>query len=75
MNRTRLVKFIYTTYLQKSTLHSLAGRVLFSAAYNMSQSGLGTGGSSEEDRRPICGQFDSEGWVVGLHDYVTSMKD
>ena len=41
----------------------------------MSQSGLGIGGSSEDDRRPIYGQFDSEGWVVGLRDYVTSMKD
>ena len=75
MKQTRLVKFIYTIYLQKSTLHaSLAGSVHFSAAYNMSQSGLRTGSSLEEEQ-PIYSQFDSKGWVVGLRDYVTSMKD
>ena len=43
-------------------------------AYNMSQSGLGTVSSLEDDMRPIYGQFDSEGWVPGLRDYVTLMK-
>ena len=75
MKRTRLVKFIYTIYLQKSTLHSLAGRVRFSAAYNMSQSDLGTGGPSGEDEPPIIGHFHPKGFVCGLRDYITSMKD
>ena len=41
----------------------------------MSQSGLGTGGPSGEDKRPIVGHFDSKDFVCGLCDYVTSMKD
>ena len=43
----------------------------------MSQSGLGSGSSLEDDKWPkiFYGQFDSEGWVAGLCDYVTSMKD
>ena len=43
----------------------------------MSQSGLGTGSSLEDDKRPkiFYGQFDSEGWVTGVREYVTSMKD
>ena len=46
-------------------------------AYNMSQSGLRSGSSLEDDKRPkiFYGQFDSEGWVAGLCDYVTLMKD
>ena len=37
----------------------------------MSQSGTVPGGSSEEDEHPN-GCFNLEGWVGGLHDYLTA---
>ena len=85
MKQTILVKFIYTNYLKKSTLHAslFLGRVRIvvylstCSTYSMSQSGLGSGSSLEDDRRPkiFYGQVDSKGWVTGLRDYVNSMKD
>ena len=82
MKLTRLVKFMYTIYLQTSTLHTDWWRVgivaycpLFSA-YNMSESGSAPG-SSWEDERPLfnAGFVDTQGWAVGLRDYIATMKD
>ena len=38
----------------------------------MSQSGTVPGGSSGEDEHPSNGCFNFEGWVGGLHDYLTA---
>ena len=68
-------EFIYTILFTESTLHDITGWTCPSSVYNMSQSGTGTGGSSGEDKRPITGHFNSEDWVGGLHDYLTSVTD
>ena len=84
MKRTRLVKFIYKIYLQKSTLHALLAwdvSVLWSILSTFfgiqHVSKWSQIRSSLEDDRPLFnnGHVDSKGWVAGLRDYVTAMKD
>ena len=48
---------------------------LFSA-YNMSESGTRSGSFLEDDRPLFNNGFvDTKGWVDGLRDYITAMKD
>ena len=68
MQHSNLQKFIYrclhyTHWLDLSVLRHT----------NMSQSGFGSGGPPDE--RPIGGRVDSEDFVCGLCDYMTSMKE
>ena len=79
--------FIYTKLFTESALHTARDVVSllwfkshFFSVQTMSQSGHRPGSSNEEDERPILrsfqdGQMDSEDWITGLRDYVTTMRE
>ena len=71
MKQTRLVD-LFTQFIYRCLLYTHWLDLSILRRTIMSQNGFGPGGPS--DKRPIMGHLDSEDFVCGLHDYVTSMK-